>query len=116
MKNLRIALTLFRIVQKYKVNDMTMDFISGGNEVVNTLSILILAWSLAAVSQELGLSELVKQQLGGSLPGWSIPVSLFVLSSIVTYFIGSGWGAASLIMPFAIPLPVSGGVYRASVV
>jgi Na+/H+ antiporter NhaC len=96
-------------VQKYKVNDMTMDFISGGNEVVNTLAILILAWSLAAVSQELGLSELVKQQLGDSLPGWSIPVSLFALSSTVTYFIGSGWGAASLIMPFAIPLAVTAG-------
>jgi len=105
-----IAVTGFiYFVQKYKVNDMTMDFISGGNEVVNTLSILILAWSLAAVSQELGLCELVKQQLAGSVPGWSIPVSLFVLSSIVTYFIGSGWGAASLIMPFAIPLAVSAG-------
>lgn len=105
-----IALTgLIYFFQKYKVNDMTMDFISGGNEVVNTLAILILAWSLAAVSQDLGLSELVKQQLGSSLPTWSVPVLLFVLSSIVTYFIGSGWGAASLIMPFAIPLAASTG-------
>jgi Na+/H+ antiporter NhaC len=96
-------------LQKYKVNDMTMDFISGGNEIVNTLAILTLAWSLAAVSQDLGLSELVKQQLGGALPGWSVPVSIFALSSLVTYFIGSGWGSASLIMPFAIPLAVSTG-------
>ena len=95
--------------QKYKVDDLTKDFISGGNEIVKTLAILILAWSLAGVSQDLGLSELVKQQLGQSLPGWSVPVSLFALSSTITYFIGSGWGAASLIMPFAIPLGVSTG-------
>jgi tetracycline resistance efflux pump len=95
--------------QKYKIGDMTVDFISGGNEIVNTLTILTLAWSLAAVSQDLGLSELVRQQLGGSLPGWSVPVSLFVLSSAITYFIGSGWGSSSLIMPFAIPLAVSTG-------
>lgn len=74
-----------------------------------TLAILTIAWSLAAVSQELGLTELVKQQAGSSMPGWSIPVSLFVLSSAVTYFIGSGWGSASLIMPFAIPLAASAG-------
>jgi len=28
---------------------------------------------------------------------------------VITYFIGSGWGSASLIMPFAIPLAVSTG-------
>jgi tetracycline resistance efflux pump len=86
---------------------MTDNFISGANEIMPTLAILTIAWSLAAVSQDLGLSSLVKQQLGGSLPSWSIPVSLFILSSLVTYFIGEGWGAASLIMPFAIPLAVS---------
>ena len=35
--------------------------------------------------------------------------SLFILFSAVTYFIGSGWAAASLIMPFAIPLSVAVG-------
>ena len=41
------------------------------------------------------------------MPAWSVPVSLFLLSGAVTYFIGSGWGAASLIMPLAITLAVS---------
>lgn len=86
---------------------MTADFISGGNEIMTTLAILAIAWPLASVSQDLGLSSFIQQQLGDSLPFWSIPVSLFLLSSAVTYFIGSGWGAASLIMPFAIPLAVS---------
>lgn len=38
------------------------------------------------------------------------PIELFFAHfnpTTVTYFIGSGWGAASLIMPFAIPLAVS---------
>jgi len=86
---------------------MTADLISGGNEIMTTLAILTIAWPLASVSQDLGLSSFIQQQLGSSLPVWSTPVSLFLLSSAVTYFIGSGWGAASLIMPFAIPLAVS---------
>jgi tetracycline resistance efflux pump len=94
-------------IQKYATEQMTNDFISGANEIMPTLAILTIAWSLAAVSQDLGLSNLVKQQIGNSFPAWSIPVSLFILSSVVTYFIGEGWGAASLIMPFAIPLSAS---------
>jgi Na+/H+ antiporter NhaC len=55
------------------------------------------------------LSDFIKQQLGNSLPAWSIPVSLFAVASAATYFIGEGWAAASLIMPFAIAIAVSAG-------
>jgi tetracycline resistance efflux pump len=44
-----------------------------------------------------------------TMPALSIPISLYLLSAAVTYFIGSGWAAASLIMPFAISLAVTGG-------
>ena len=94
--------------QKYPVKKMTADIISGGNELMNILAILIVAWALGAVTQDLHLSDFIKQQLG-SLPPWSIPVSLFIVASVVTYFIGEGWAASSLIMPFAISLAVSAG-------
>ncbi|MDP1975506.1 MAG: Na+/H+ antiporter NhaC family protein [Alphaproteobacteria bacterium] len=97
--------------QKYKLNNMTADIISGGNEIMPTLVILTLAWSLAAVSQDLGLSDFIQQQLGNSLPTWCVAALLFIISSAVAYFIGSSWGTASLIMPFAIPLAVSIGSY-----
>jgi tetracycline resistance efflux pump len=95
--------------QNYSVKKMTADMISGGNELTGVLAILIVAWSLGAVSQDLNLGTLIQGQLGNSLPAWSIPVSLFLLSSAVTYFIGAGWAAASLIMPFAISLAVLAG-------
>ena len=94
--------------QKYSLKKMTSDIISGGNELMNILAILIVAWALGAVTQDLHLSDFIKQQLG-SLPAWSIPVSLFMVASVVTYFIGEGWAASSLIMPFAISLAVSAG-------
>jgi tetracycline resistance efflux pump len=95
--------------QKYSLKKMTADIISGGNELMNILAILVVAWSLGAVSQELNLSSFIQQQIGSSLPVWSIPAALFVISSIVTYFIGEGWAAASLIMPFAISIAVTSG-------
>lgn len=78
---------------------------------MTTLVILTLAWPLASVSQALGLNNFIKQNLGSAMLAWSEAVSLFILSSAVTYFIGSGWGAASLLMPIAIsPADVSRGI------
>lgn len=95
--------------QKYNLKEMTSDIISGGNEIMTTLVILTIAWPLASVSQELGLNDFIQQNLGNSMPAWSVAVSLFILSSAVTYFIGSGWGAASLLMPGAISIAVVSG-------
>lgn len=96
-------------LQGYPIAKMTKDVISGGNELMGIIAVLVVAWALGSVSQELDLSRFIQEQFGTSLPAWSIPVSLFVLSSAVTYFIGSGWATASLIMPFAISLAVTAG-------
>jgi tetracycline resistance efflux pump len=82
---------------------------SGGNELMEILAILVVAWALGSVSQDLNLSEFIHQQIGSTLPVWAVPISLFLVSSAVTYFIGEGWAAASLIMPFAISLAVTAG-------
>ena len=95
--------------QKYGTRELVPDIISGGNEIMPTLVILAVAWPLATVSQELGMNAFIRELVGMSLPVWSVAVTLFVVSASVTYFIGSGWGSASLIMPFAIPLAVTLG-------
>lgn len=95
--------------QKYSLAKMTKDIISGGNELMSIIAILVVAWALGAVAQDLNLSSFIQNQIGTSLPVWSIPVSLFIISSAVTYFIGEGWAAASLIMPFAISIAVTSG-------
>lgn len=100
---------VFYFFQKYNLKEMTSDVITGGNKIMNTLLILALAWPLASVSQALGLNDFIQQHLGSSMPAWSVAVSLFILSSAVTYFIGSGWGAASLLMPIAISIAVVSG-------
>ncbi len=100
---------IFYFLQKYNLKEMTSDVISGGNKIMTTLVILALAWPLATVSQALGLNEFIQQNVGNSMPTWSVAVSLFILSSAVTYFIGSGWGAASLLMPIAISIAVVSG-------
>lgn len=100
---------LLFFVQKYPLDTMTNDLIAGGNDLIRLLAILVVAWALGDVTQELGLSTFIQGQLGSSLPAWSIPVSLFLVASAVTYFIGEGWATASIMMPFGISLAVASG-------
>ncbi len=104
-----ITSTLY-FFQKYHIKELTSDVIEGGNKIMTTLVILALAWPLASVSQALGMNDFINQNIGSAMPSWSVAVSLFILSSAVTYFIGSGWGAASLLMPIAISIAVVSGV------
>ncbi len=97
------------LVQGYPLGDMTQDLISGGNEIMDTIAILVLAWPLSDISLELGLPEFIENTLGGSLPKVLVPVSIYIATCLVAYFIGTSWGTWALVMPVAIPLAVSTG-------
>ncbi|MFZ3579084.1 Na+/H+ antiporter NhaC family protein [Virgibacillus sp. DJP39] len=100
------ALYLF---QGLKLKEMTDRFIKGGNKLMVTIVILVVAWPISDVSQDLGLTELIRTTLGGTLTPIWVPVLIFAVTGAVTYFIGSSWGAWALMMPIAIPLAVTTG-------
>ncbi|SDJ14375.1 Na+/H+ antiporter NhaC family protein [Alteribacillus bidgolensis] len=97
------------LVQGLKLKKMTDRFIKGGNKLMATIIILLLAWPISDVSQDLGLTSLIQGTLEGNLPAVWVPVLVFAVTAAVTYFIGSSWGAWALMMPVAIPLAVTTG-------
>lgn len=99
-----LATGLLYLVQGYSSQRLTNDVIKGGNAIMPTLAILILAWPLSNISQDLGLGQLVEQVISGSLPAYLVPLSMFAITGIVAYVTGSSWGAEALVMPAAIPL------------
>lgn len=104
-----MATATLYLFQGLKLKKMTDRFIKGGNKLMVTIVILAVAWPISDVSQDLGLTDLIRTTLGGSLtPVW-VPVLIFIVSGAVTYFIGSSWGAWALMMPIAIPLAVTTG-------
>lgn len=62
---------IFYFFQKYPLNQMNKDIISGGNDLMGILAILVVAWSLGAASQDLPLSSFIQNQLGHSFPACS---------------------------------------------
>ena len=98
-------------VQGIKLDKLVERFIKGGNQLIVTIAILAVAWPISDVSQDLGLGKLIKTTLAGNLSPNFVPVILFIVTSAVSYFIGSSWGSWALMMPIAFTLVVSTGSF-----
>ncbi len=95
---------IFYRFQGIHINKMVSRFIKGGNRLMMTIAILAVAWPIAQISKDLGLPKLITSTIGDKLPTFLVPVVIFALTSLTTFFIGSSWGTWALIMPLAIPL------------
>jgi Na+/H+ antiporter NhaC len=100
---------VFYIMRKEKMNEILYHFYDGGNQMMEAISLLILIWALTLAAEDLGFSEFIGSSLGSFLPAYLTPAAIFVLGSVVGYFIGSSWGTWGLFMPLGITLAVSTG-------
>lgn len=83
----------------------TMDtFIDGLKLMVLTASILIMAWSLGSVTQEMGLANYIMSKIGTEVHFGFFPIIIFILSMIIAFATGTSWGTMAIMTPLAIPL------------
>ncbi|MCQ6274818.1 sodium:proton antiporter [Bacillus sp. V3B] len=100
---------IFYIVRRQPLNEILYHFYDGGNQMMQAISLLILIWSLTLSAEDLGFSTFISSTLGAFLPAFMTPATIFLIGSIVGYFIGSSWGTWGLFMPLGIALAVSTG-------
>ncbi|GLB61608.1 Na+/H+ antiporter NhaC family protein [Cytobacillus sp. NCCP-133] len=98
---------VFYIIRSEKMNEILYHFYDGGNQMMEAISLLILIWALTMAAEDLGFSKFIGSSLGSFLPANLTPAAIFVLGSVVGYFIGSSWGTWGLFMPLGITLAVS---------
>jgi Na+/H+ antiporter NhaC len=72
--------------------------------MVKAIIIILLAWSLGAVSETLGTADFLVSVLGETLPAWLMPTLVFVLAAATGFGTGSSWGAMAILIPLVIPL------------
>lgn len=66
--------------------------------------ILLLAWSLSAVTESLQTSDYLTSLIEDSLSVQWLPVIIFVLAAITAFATGSSWGAMGILIPLVIPI------------
>ncbi len=66
--------------------------------------ILVLAWAIKAVCDDLGTGNLLVAALGDSLPPLAVPLAVFFLAAVVAFATGTSWGTMAILIPVAVPL------------
>ena len=87
-------------------------WLGGLRAMVLAAVILVLAWSLSAVTQELGTATYLAHILSEALPPQLVPVLTFVTAALIAFATGTSWGTMAILIPIVIPLVVAlgGGV------
>lgn len=106
-----IAVTcVYYLFQRISLAEIESHIIKGGEKVFSLIIILVLSWALTGITQKLGFNNLVGESFIKSIPKFLIPASIFLISSLISYTIGSSWATWALMMPLAVTFAVSSGV------
>ncbi|MDA3865955.1 MAG: Na+/H+ antiporter NhaC family protein [Salinivirgaceae bacterium] len=85
--------------------------VDGFRAMLSAIVILILAWSLATITQELHTAEFLSGMLASleAMPGL-LPAITFILAALVAFSTGSSWGTMAILYPLLMPVTWKIGV------
>lgn len=101
------AMVLIALMVTYKVKKIMEAFdiyVSGMRRMMDIVIILVLAWSLGTVLEQLGTANYLVSVMDGAIPVMLIPAIIFILGAIMSFACGTSWGTFAIMMPLAIPL------------
>jgi Na+/H+ antiporter NhaC len=113
-----LAIVLTTATKRHSLVDAIDGFVDGGKAMMPAVVILIMAWSLSAVCEELGTAKFLVESSRGVLSAHLLPVLVFVLAGAVSFSTGTSWGTMAILMPLAYPLghelPIEAGLSAAT--
>lgn len=93
-----------------KVTDTLDEWFNGVKSMLLAMIILVLAWSIGAVTEDVQTASFLVQVLRGTIePHW-LPVLVFLIAAIISFATGTSWGTMAIMMPLVIPLANTLGV------
>lgn len=99
-----VALMLTVSQRIMKMADAIETVVTGFKTMMPALLILILAWALAATTEELSTAEFLTAALGDALSPYMVPVVVFILAALIAFSTGSSWSTMAILYPISIPL------------
>ncbi len=82
-------------------------FVEGIKSMTAAAVVLLLAWSIGGICQQMGTAAYVVQISEGILSPHLIPALTFVISGAIAFATGTSWGTLSILMPIVAPISYS---------
>lgn len=83
--------------------------VGGMKSMLMAVIILVLAWGLGGVTEEVGTGSYLASQLSESLPLGFLPGLVFIIAALTAFSTGTSWGTMAILFPVVIPLAVAMG-------
>jgi len=104
-----MAFALSSVQRLLTVREALDAWFGGMRGMVVATVILVLAWSLGAVTQEVGTARYLAQIVSEQVPLPLLPVLVFVTAAAIAFGTGTSWGTMAILLPIVVPLTVSLG-------
>jgi Na+/H+ antiporter NhaC len=107
-----VAIALAVSQRILRLSEAVTAWLNGLRAMVLAMVILVLAWSLGAVTTELETAPFLSSALSDRMPITMLPVAVFIVAALISFATGTSWGTMAILLPLAIPLSVAlgGGV------
>ena len=77
--------------------------IGGFKTMLTAIIILVLAWSLALVIEDLHTADLLTSIMSDNVSPYFVPTLTFLLAAVVAFSTGSSWGTMAILYPLMLP-------------
>ncbi len=101
------AITLGVSQSKFRLAGIMDFWVKGLQSMFYACCILVLAWSLKDVCDQLGTASYLISQIDSSISLGLLPVIIFIIAAGVSFSTGTSFGTMGILMPIVIPLSVS---------
>jgi Na+/H+ antiporter NhaC len=96
-----IKLSVFQGI--LSLSEAVASAITGIKTMLSAIVILVLAWALALVIEELHTAELITSLMSENISPYFIPALTFVLAALIAFSTGSSWGTMAILYPLILP-------------
>jgi len=104
-----VAIALSVAQRILTVTESLEAWVSGLQSMMLAMVILVLAWSLGTVTQDLGTGQFLAGLLSEALPLTALPMLVFLIAAGTSFATGTSWGTMAILFPVVIPLAVAMG-------
>ncbi len=99
-----VAAVILTVSQKImKLEETINSGLGGFKTMMPAMIILILAWALAGITQDMQTAVFLQGLWSDSLSPIFIPAVVFILSGLVAFSTGSSWGTMAILYPLLLP-------------
>ena len=84
-------------------------WMAGMRSMLLAIVILLLAWSLGEVTQSLETASFLANTLSETLPPQVLPLTVFVVASLIAFATGTSWATMAILLPLVVPLSIQMG-------